>query len=176
MTNLNRYVKNPDFPYYISTFKEHSVLKKPILKALKKSKSQTINKKNEVLITNWYDPSNKIDEYLDILYEPLNKHMNEVFTKLKHSNYVYQSFWFTKYKKGGTFTPHQHQKASWVSIYYLKLPNGTPITNFENIFSNEIFVPEINEGDIITFPGFIWHYSPINTSTKTKISISFNVD
>ena len=176
MDELNRYVQNPDFPYYISTFKNHNLLKKPVIRALKKSNSEYINKKNEVLITNWYQASDKIDEYLHILYEPLNNHMNEVFAKLKHTNYEYQSFWFTKYKKNGTFTIHQHRKASWVSIYYLKLPGGTPITHFENIFSREIFVPNIKEGDIITFPGFVWHYSPINTSSKTKIVVSFNVD
>lgn len=166
----------PDFPYVISHFKQHKELKKPLLNAIKKQKLPPINnaQTQEIIFkTDWYTTGDK--SYIEILYEPMTKHMIDVFKSIKINDPVYQFFWFTQYKKNNTFGRHDHRKSTWVSIYYLDLPKNTPITNFINVLNDDIFVPNIIEGDIITFPGFVIHWSPINTSNKTKTVISFNV-
>ncbi|NBO23527.1 hypothetical protein EBU94_09365 [bacterium] len=168
-----------DFPYVITRFLKHKQLKKPLLNAIKQQDFSGIHdslRKEFIYKTDWYTDSKVTREYLKILYDPITNHMYEVFNTLKHENPVYQSFWFTQYKKNNTFGRHQHRQTSWVSIYYLDMSNNTPVTHFENVFDNDIFVPNIAEGDIITFPGFVWHYSPENLSNKSKTVISFNVE
>lgn len=167
----------PDFPYLVSHFEKHKELKIPLLNSIKKQNFLGVNNTDEVIYkTDWYTERNVQREYLQLLYGYITEHMRQVFTVLKHENPVYQNFWFTQYKKNHTFGKHQHRQSSWVSIYYLELPNNTPVTNFINVFNNDVFIPNIREGDIITFPGFIWHWSPINNINKTKTVVSFNVE
>jgi len=169
------YTDTPDFPCVISKFEKHTQLKNDIIKAIRKTSSTLVNKPDEVINTDWYADKNIIKYYLAILLEPFSHHMQGVFDRLKHKEITYIDFWFTEYKKNYKYYKHQHLKTSWVSIYYLQLPKNTPITNFHNIFNDDVFIPKIKEGDIFTFPGFIWHWSPVNISNKNKIVISCNV-
>lgn len=167
----------PDFPYVISHFKQHKELKNLSLQAIKEQEFPGVNNTHErIHKTDWYVSETIQREYLKILYGPLTDHMSKVFSSIKHDNPIYQTFWATQYKKNHTFAKHHHRQSSWVSIYYLELPKNTPITHFLNVFNEDVFVPNIVEGDIITVPGFVWHWSPVNTSNKTKTVISFNVE
>jgi len=166
----------PDFPYIISHFKEHKELKKSVLKSIHNMRIESVNNGEEIITkSDWYLPKETIRPYMEILSVPLDNHLHEVFYKIKYYNYKVQNFWFNQYKFNATHGKHQHHGISWVCIYYLDIPKHTPITHFINLFDEEVFVPEVNEGDIITFPGFIWHYSPPNTSDKTKTIISLNI-
>ena len=167
----------PDFPYVISHFDKHIQLKKQLLQAFKEQKFPGVKNNNEFIYkTDWYTEKDVQREYLKIFYDPITEHMSHVFNSIKHDNPIYQTFWVTQYKKNHTFGKHHHRQSSWVSIYYLELPKNTPITHFLNVFNEDVFVPNIVEGDIITVPGFVWHWSPVNISNKTKTVISFNVE
>ena len=44
------------------------------------------------------------------------------------------------------------------------------------ILIQELFELNIEEGDIVTFPGYYAHKSPINNFDEDKIIIAFNTD
>jgi len=58
------------------------------------------------------------------------------------------------------------------NIYYLDLPEGTSKTTFK--FIDKEFEVDVEEGDILTFPGSMLHCSKPNTSEHTKTVIAFN--
>jgi hypothetical protein len=93
------------------------------------------------------------------------KDMNKKFDgELKIQNYWFQQYYYNNYHDW-----HNHPQCHFSSVYYLELPKGTPITEFK--VSQEI---EAKEGDIITFPGYLFHRSPPNGLKKRKTVIVFN--
>jgi hypothetical protein len=53
-------------------------------------------------------------------------------------------------------------------VYYIDLPEKKYKTEFL-----DIEIP-IQEGNLVIFPSFLLHRSPINMSNKEKVIISFN--
>tara|TARA_A100000171_G_scaffold9259_1_gene6766 strand:+ start:49 stop:588 length:540 start_codon:yes stop_codon:yes gene_type:complete len=83
--------------------------------------------------------------------------------------------WFQVYKKDDCHNIHSHPKTNLTNIFYINLPNKKLTTQ---IFlpQNKLFKLNIKEGDIVTFPGYYAHKSPINNLNEDKIIISFNTD
>jgi len=82
------------------------------------------------------------------------------------------NMWFQVYRKGDFHNYHTHPKANLANVFYINLPNKSMKTNFKN----DILNVDVEEGDILTFPAFLVHASPINTFNEEKIVISFNTD
>ena len=55
-------------------------------------------------------------------------------------------------------------------------PIDAPPTTIINPFDNSIIVPEVTEGDILSFPGSVLHSSPKNHSNQRKTIIAFNIE
>jgi len=79
-------------------------------------------------------------------------------------------WWFQQYKQGSDFGWHQHS-GHWALVYYLELPEmseSTEFLNYDNI--------SVEEGDVIFFPTFLVHRSPIITSNMRKTIIATNIE
>lgn len=80
----------------------------------------------------------------------------------------YQGCWFQQYEKGSDFSYHNHPSSHFAGIYYLELPDelGTQFI--------DLHTPDIQEGQMIIFPSFLVHKSPINTINERKTVVAFN--
>ena len=85
------------------------------------------------------------------------------------------NIWFQVYKKNDCHDIHSHPRTNLTNVFYINLPNKKLTTQ---IFlpQNQIFELNIEEGDIVTFPGYYAHKSPINNFDEDKIIIAFNTD
>ena len=78
--------------------------------------------------------------------------------------------WFQQYIQGSDFGWHQHN-GHWAVVYYVELPEMTEATEFLNFGQFNV-----KEGDIIFFPTFLIHRSPVIKSKLQKTIIATNVD
>jgi hypothetical protein len=86
------------------------------------------------------------------------------------------SMWFQQYNIGGFHDWHVHPYCHFTNIYFVELPDSKLTTQIKNPFNNHsIMDVVVNEGDILTFPSFFSHSSPL-TETNRKTIISFNIN
>ena len=79
-------------------------------------------------------------------------------------------FWFQQYLQGSDFGWHEH-RGHWAFIYYVELPDTKEATEFLHYGQFDV-----KEGDILFFPTFLVHRSPIIKSNLRKTIISTNID
>lgn len=110
----------------------------------------------------------------------LNPYVNIHFEKIVADTYpgkgydlIHPNIWFQQYVKGDFHSWHNHG-SSWSTVYFVELPDPSFSTMFYLPFNKEEIQIDVKEGDFITFPGFIFHKSPVNTSDKRKTIIAFN--
>ena len=73
---------------------------------------------------------------------------------------------------------HLHGNASISMSYLLELPERKFSTEFIDIERNTTFQVDVEEGDVIIFPSYVIHRSPIITDSdirKTTIAINLNL-
>ena len=85
------------------------------------------------------------------------------------------NLWFQIYKKGDYHDFHTHPNTNLTNVFYINLPN-TEIKTELCLPKDEKFSIDVNEGDILTFPGYYAHRSPVNIFKEDKIIISFNMN
>ena len=82
---------------------------------------------------------------------------------------IVQNIWYQQYNSNDEHDWHTHTGSHYTNIYFVELPDKdmkTEILDMANI--------DVKEGDIISFPAFIFHRSKPNKSNKRKTVISFN--
>jgi len=165
----------------ISKFKEHQQFKNDLLNLISNAEAKEVYHANgidSISRSDWeIDPSIR-REYVHAFIPIIQNHMKEVFDfinqEYKHEHLYNSSiFWFQQYLKNDSHEWHNHL-CPWANVYYLELPKDGPKTLFKDLFGN-VVEPDVEEGDVITFPGLINHCSPPNKSDKRKTIISFNI-
>ena len=78
------------------------------------------------------------------------------------------TIWFQQYFQNTDFGWHQHN-GHWAVVYYLELPEISEATEFLN------YDMQLKEGQLIFFPTFLVHRSPIIKSNTRKTIIATNV-
>lgn len=84
--------------------------------------------------------------------------------------------WFNQYfRKSGSDHPfHNHPETDLVCVYFVELNDKSLRTILIDPITNKELIPKINEGDILIFPGNIFHRSPRNFTDTRKTVLSFN--
>lgn len=165
-----------EIPYVISKFKKHNEVKSKLLELIDKAEAKDIFELGDQMRTDWVIPNSVRKEYFEFIQPILDEHMNEVFFSLNHEGAVVRNFWFQQYKYNGTHNWHQHRGISWSNVYYVELGKDSPRTALKNPINNQqIIIPEVTEGDILTIPGLVWHCSQPNNSDQRKTVYVFNV-
>lgn len=162
-------------PYIISRFKHHEEFKDKVLKLIENQESVSIKEIDESISrADWNIDCHR--KYWDFLFPYIERHMEEVFSTLNAQVPKFSNVWFQQYYSADRHGWHVHGDCFWANVYYLELPNGTPPTVFKNINEKDQFIlPEVTEGDIITFPSLMEHCSPENKSNLRKTVIAFNM-
>jgi hypothetical protein len=172
-----------DVPFIVSKFKEHNHVKDTILDLISKQPSVEETGKiagyqnnDRIFKTDWYVNSVDPREYWKFLFPYLDNHMAPVFANLYLKSCIYTNYWFQQYETLDTHGWHRHDRTFYSNVYYLELPKDGPRTIFKNPFNGEeIIHPDVEEGDILTFPSIVEHCSMPNVSSGRKTIISFNI-
>jgi uncharacterized protein (TIGR02466 family) len=102
---------------------------------------------------------------------------------------VIRSMWGNINPKGGMNFTHVHPSGWMSGVYYIQLPQGTDVINFEDprparmmdfqmscIVNDEYFAYNPKVGELLLFPSWLPHFVLPNTSDEERISISFNIE
>ena len=156
---------------FLHKIKDHNKHKNKLLNLINKVPKD--NKSDfgpdSIYKSDFYSGKEKRFEYLDYFFKIIDPIMLQVCDKLFSTNYVIHNAWFQQYKNNNFHKWHTHTKTQFSNIYFLELPDQKLLTEFYNIK-----VSNIEEGDVITFPSYIFHRSPVNNTNKRKTVVAFN--
>tara|TARA_R100000656_G_scaffold90877_1_gene66092 strand:+ start:272 stop:796 length:525 start_codon:yes stop_codon:yes gene_type:complete len=162
----------------IQHVKEHKQIKEELLKRILKVEAgpyKTVSR------TDWHikgdinkDVSNTY--FTDILVPVINKYyknIREHYYKelMDEVKIIIDNYWFQTYLKNSSHVWHTHPRANFGNVYYVELPDSKFSTKFYGVED----LP-VKEGDLITFPAFLAHSSPINLNERGKTIVSFNTN
>ena len=89
--------------------------------------------------------------------------------------YEKNEFWFNAATNGESTGMHNHNEHAILSgVFYLKIPKNSANLFFKSGKNNDLEM-EVETGKMILFPSELDHYVPLNKSSETRISLSFNL-
>jgi hypothetical protein len=164
-------------PVVISPFAQHSELKTKLLELISTASGNSlVDGEDNITKTDWNVDNTIPREYLKLITRPLLQHLEQSYQSIGMLGFEIHNFWYQQYSKASTHAWHNHQAAQYTNIYYLELPDTGPKTQILNpMNSNEVITLDVKEGDIVSFPSFIFHRSPAVLDDSRKTIISFNV-
>lgn len=135
------------------------------------------NDHDKISLSDW-DFHNKDTKYSKYFLHLARNTINQMIFSIQEPSLFrpmkVDNIWCQRYQTTDTHSWHHHGGAAMSFVYYLELPRGTPGTELMNPITKEIHQPPVEEGDIIMFPGFLFHRSPENQSSEMKSVIAFN--
>jgi len=156
----------------ITKIKNFKKINKQLLSLIDKiPNNPLIEHKDNITHTDFNLPKNFKREYLEYFLQSIKPYMLEMCAKLHTKRIEIYNGWFQQYIKNSTHQWHTHPNTHFTNVYFVELPSkslGTEILNYPNL--------NLNEGDLLTFPAYYYHRSPINLSEKRKTIISFNTN
>lgn len=155
-----------ELPYYVVRVNEHETLKEQLLFHIN---SADYDKLPNVSKTDYHLKIKQ--EYHNLILPVLNTVVSEI---LGEHLFRITACWFQQYTKFSYHDSHNHA-CDWAGVYYLELPEHSSGTVFSVGIDKE-HIPEVEEGDLILFPGWINHRSPVNKSSLNKTVIAFNAE
>jgi cupin superfamily acireductone dioxygenase involved in methionine salvage len=166
---------NINCPLFISNVTNHTQIKNDILQSISSMGSFSYRETiNNITNTDWHLNNNYSRKYFEIVKPVLYNHIDLVKKTLGYKTLDIINYWFQQYYPGDYHGWHNHGKCVFSNVYYVDLAETSPKTQFK-LGDTEFYV-DVSEGDIITFPSFLAHQSPINQSSFVKTVIAFNVD
>ena len=164
-------IKN-DISVYIQNVTTHKFMKDKLSGLVNDCQSKPLD---NVSNTDWHE-SNIERKYWDCFYSMIEPYLENLCLRLGKEKFTIVNYWFQQYETNSKHDWHIHfdnltknEKADgFGGIYYLELP--------ENIGTEFLNNPKLDyqEGDLVIFPAFLPHRSPVNLTNKRKTSIVFN--
>jgi hypothetical protein len=163
-------------PYFVSKFKAHDTIKGELISLLDEQMSSTTNDGYaKITKSDWYVDPGTPRNYWTLLYPHLETHIKELMDSIGTSHYKFLNYWFAHYETSDYLDWHRHEQIGWSSIYYVNLPSKEQVTLLKDPMSGDVIQPDLEEGDILTFPGIVYHRSPVNNAQKPKTIVAFNI-
>ena len=163
---------------WLHKLKNHFDIKDRLLEAIEKSDKSTFNDgKDLITYTDYY---NEILLEKKLYFPIFHLNANDYYDVLV-KNYCIKEFnirngWFQQYFKQDTHEWHYHGGSNLSFVYFVELKNAKESTEFYDLENKKVFQCDVKEGDIITFPAYIPHRSPIIKTTNRKTIISCNIN
>jgi hypothetical protein len=171
-------IKTGDIPcsVFVSEVPNHKIVKLNILKDIKENAVFSVNDLSRETIYNtdfFIDKQYNYCKYMDLV-RPIFEEHNRSLTKLLdyEFNIVVSAIWYQQYATGDFHSWHRHSGCTFSNVYYVDLPDVASKTTFR--FLGREFEVEVNEGQILTFPSYLYHCSKPNMSKNIKTVIAFN--
>jgi len=119
--------------------------------------------------TDWHLRSDHPRPYINFSSPYIEKHNQQLARHFGYDRIEPTNIWYQQYGPGDYHPIHTHGGCSFSNIIYVELPNREVQTEF--FFRGEKIVVEIEEGDILSFPGILHHGSPINGSQRKTVIV-----
>lgn len=129
------------------------------------------------------------------LFEPLMRQALEVAGVIvremgaNQPEMIIRALWGNINPTGGFNFTHVHPSGWMSGVYYLQLPEGNNVINFEdprparmmdfqrNMLSRDCFYSHFGKvGQLLLFPSWLPHHVAPNTSDESRISLAFNIE
>ena len=169
--------------FEVNNFNEHKNIKQQLLYYIEKFQAHSIDKKeplhqydNADVISKtdfWID--NREEDYIKLVYPLLDSYCKKLFKNTTANDVSFTKIWFQQYVKNNTHGWHTHPNTHFTNVYFLELPDETYKTEIKDLYGNTLSY-NCQEGDIVTFPGFYSHQSPLIDCDLRKTIISFNIE
>ena len=128
--------------------------------------------------------------YRDLVLASVRPNIVQFGESIGAANMQMGSIWFQQYERYSFHNTHTHWPSLFSVVYYLEFdPKEHQPTAFLNparlqlqlyvnskIEAQVEFRPDVTEGDIVVFPGYLDHYAPLCNSDKKRTVVSFNFD
>ena len=167
-----------DSVYAIADFEAHSLLKDRLLSLIDMSSATSmINDVDELNVTkgDWPSALDNSRGWFQEIIKELNPHISNVFKEMGFSKFKVNEIWFQQYLGQASHGWHIHG-SHYTNVYYLELDEDAPKTVLVNPYTREQFIPDVREGQTITFPSYVIHKSPDHFFKTRKTIISWNSD
>jgi len=92
------------------------------------------------------------------------------------SDFTVSSSWFQQYHTNDFHGWHCHGNCSISMSYLLELDDRKHSTEFVDIERKDTFQLDVTEGDIIIFPSYVIHRSPLIKSDSRKTTVAININ
>ena len=109
--------------------------------------------------------------YQDKVVKAIHENLYIALEGMKCFEYKISNMWFHQYNKESFFDWHTHPQTNYSAVYFVELPSDELATE---IYGVKKLKPR--EGDLLVFPGFLPHRSPVNNTDSRKTIISLNFD
>ena len=172
------YIKTGDIPcsVFVSDVDGHEDIKRSILEDINKNSIFSIYDQGRESIHNtdfYIDKQFNYCNYPNIAIPIFEKHNRALTNFLGYDvGIVTKEIWYQQYATGDFHCWHRHNGCTFSNVYYVELPEKSSKTTFR--FLKQEFVVDVKEGQILTFPSFLYHCSKPNQSKNIKTIISFN--
>ena len=161
----------PFYHYKVNNWKEK---KEQLLDFVSNLSFKYFNKPAD-LYTTYGDQTSSIP--LKILEDDIVKFTTEV----KYSGEMDADIWFQKYYENQFHSPHNHGAIGYSSVLYInfdkRMHDGTRfLAPFNDPDGNHVeFAPDVDEGSLIFFPSYLYHFTIPNKSDSIRIIMSMNI-
>ena len=185
----------PIFKYKFEDYENFNKDLKTYIYDLQKESSEGQIKSNR---GGWHSPNFTLKDKSSIQFKfalELQKYILKSFQKLgwktENTNITIRSMWAIINKKNDFNVLHTHPNSYLSAAYYVSAPKNCGRFHIENSNlarrhsypkikqNNELNAMvaglDINEGDLLIFPGYLPHKVAMNESDQDRIVISFNV-
>ena len=174
MIYSNNFEQIPVITTYIEN---HNSIKSKVLELIEECSTTTClqSSNDSISKTDWAPEENNQSEYLDYVKPIIINEISKSFKKFGSNGLMFGNFWFQQYNENDIHDWHIHKFCHWTNIYFLELPYNDCKTEIRNFGSNSLISYTAKEGDVISFPSFLYHRSPkIANGRKTIISFNTN--
>lgn len=165
-------------PYFVISLTEHQEIKESLLEIIDSDNitKQNVITQNQNIHKTDYFLKNKDKLYYNIIMPLLEKSLRKCLNEIEYDKLVtnMSSIWYQQYNKLNYHNWHDHGGARWSVVYYVELDPSSPGTQFKDCITSNPISPNVKEGDVIIFPGWMLHRSSPNLSRKRKTIISCN--
>ncbi len=187
--------------YQITDVTDHSIMKLDVLDLIDNMPSMELETKGYfgnydsiISNTNWDDQTDIKGQIWPFFLTPNDQKkyfdsLENKFPDRRWGNHVVDTSWFNQYyANSGSEHPFHHHSLKvresgqkdicldFTNIYYVELDDKSLTTILKDPDTDEEIIPDVKEGQILTFGADILHRSPRNFTDSRKTVISFNVD
>jgi hypothetical protein len=162
----------------VSRFEPHNLVKNKVLSFIDNFsgfKEKIFNDNDSITKTDWNSDESLEKDYQSYLKPYLIDHTAKLFCKYNSLGIRFGNLWFQQYCHADHHDWHIHGLCHFTSVYFLELDDSSIKTEIKDLSGN-IIEYTANEGEIVSFPSFLYHRSPPNYSEKRKTIISFNIN
>jgi len=159
--------------YKVPKFVQH---KKNLIDLIYKIPINSLKTKGEKISHQDYNlPMDVKKDYINYFKENIFEGFATNFCNFINMNKIQiTNLWFQVYEKGDFHNFHTHMRTNFTNVFYLNLPHKNINTKIK--LNNKNYNIYVEEGDILSFPGYYPHGSSENKYNERKIIISFNMD